>query len=189
MAKTFLYRQIADSLMTKIVSGALPPGASLPPVSTLCREYGVSHITILRALELLARRGAIIKRPRHACTVSRHFGDKQQKVRFIGGLLRHFSIRGAESYFNDLISGARREAAVAGYGFLLPPRSAALRHLPTASGPSEILDEATAIAPQVAGFLVDSLIDFDSEWQLCYQHLYAQQRRRQASHDASERHS
>ena len=52
-----VYKQIAAHLEREIVSGALPPGAPLPPERTLARQYGVNRGTVSAAYEELRRGG------------------------------------------------------------------------------------------------------------------------------------
>ncbi|MFG3710979.1 GntR family transcriptional regulator [Micromonospora sp. NPDC047730] len=53
------YRQIADSLRSRIESGELPAGFTLPGEVTLAEEYGVARGTLQRALETLRAEGLI----------------------------------------------------------------------------------------------------------------------------------
>jgi GntR family transcriptional regulator len=57
-----LYIQIADSLKTRIESGALSAGDRLPPERTLSEMLGVNRLTLRRALRLLAGDGLLIRR-------------------------------------------------------------------------------------------------------------------------------
>ncbi|HBO61523.1 MAG TPA: GntR family transcriptional regulator [Olsenella sp.] len=56
------YQSIASDIQRSIESGALKPNAKLPTVVELCEAYGVSKITIKRAIELLTERGLISSR-------------------------------------------------------------------------------------------------------------------------------
>ncbi|MEH1017663.1 GntR family transcriptional regulator [Micromonospora sp. CPCC 206060] len=47
------YRVIADELRTRIETGAIPPGALLPPESALMAEYRASRGTIRQAIGVL----------------------------------------------------------------------------------------------------------------------------------------
>jgi len=49
-----LYRQIVDSVASRIREGEWPPGHKLPSERALCEMYGVSQITVRRALRELA---------------------------------------------------------------------------------------------------------------------------------------
>lgn len=55
-----VYRQIADHLRAEIERGDLAPGAQLPSESTLENRYGVSRVTVRRALGLLVNDGVAL---------------------------------------------------------------------------------------------------------------------------------
>src|SRR3990172_1699113 len=57
-----LYVQIAESLMTRIESGALSAGDRLPPERMLSEMLGVNRLTLRRALRVLAGQGLLIRR-------------------------------------------------------------------------------------------------------------------------------
>lgn len=48
-----LYRQIADRIREQITCGELKPGDALPTESALQTEFGVSRVTVRRALRQL----------------------------------------------------------------------------------------------------------------------------------------
>lgn len=56
------YENIAADIRRSIEDGALQPGEKLPTVVDLCEIYGVSKITVKRALEHLAELGFITSR-------------------------------------------------------------------------------------------------------------------------------
>jgi len=57
-----LYRQVADHLIHRIQSGQLAPGAALPPEDKLCQEFGVSRVTVRKAVEELLQRHLVVRR-------------------------------------------------------------------------------------------------------------------------------
>lgn len=57
-----LHRQVSDSLLQAIANGRFAPGEALPGEHALCARFGVSRITVRKALEELARRGAVVRR-------------------------------------------------------------------------------------------------------------------------------
>jgi GntR family transcriptional regulator len=59
---TPLYRTVYDSLRERILAGAYPPGEALPSEPRLVNEYGVSLITVRRALQELVLDGLIERR-------------------------------------------------------------------------------------------------------------------------------
>lgn len=57
-----LYRQISDDLLAAIARQGLKPGDAFPTEGELCRTYGVSRITIRKALDELVARHVIVRR-------------------------------------------------------------------------------------------------------------------------------
>jgi len=60
--RTPLYHQVYLVLRSKIADGAYPRGSRMPPEHELCRMFGVSRITVRRALDELAAAGLIRRR-------------------------------------------------------------------------------------------------------------------------------
>jgi DNA-binding transcriptional MocR family regulator len=56
------YHELADLLRDEITSGRLGPGAVVPSEKTLEQTYGLSRITVRRAVEVLANEGLIVVR-------------------------------------------------------------------------------------------------------------------------------
>lgn len=56
-----LYAQLADTLKNKIYSGAYAMGDSLPSEREMALQYGISHFTVRKALDVLERDGVIIR--------------------------------------------------------------------------------------------------------------------------------
>jgi GntR family transcriptional regulator len=56
---TPLHAQLADQLREEIGSGRLPPDTQLPSERELCSHYGISRITVRKALSELAHQGLI----------------------------------------------------------------------------------------------------------------------------------
>jgi GntR family transcriptional regulator len=54
-----LHAQLTDLLRERIATGVLPPSAQMPSERDLCREYGVSRITVRKALNELAHEDLI----------------------------------------------------------------------------------------------------------------------------------
>jgi len=57
-----LYRQLGDVLRARLKDGEFPVGALFPSEPQLCELYGVSRITVIRALNELARAGLLVRR-------------------------------------------------------------------------------------------------------------------------------
>ncbi len=69
-----VYRQIEDYLRNQIMSGRLPADARLPPENALAKEYGVSPLTMRRALGCLVLDGLLRRKQRHGTFVT-NIGD------------------------------------------------------------------------------------------------------------------
>ncbi|MBO1114219.1 GntR family transcriptional regulator [Bordetella petrii] len=54
-----LYAQVEQTLAAEITSGALAPGDQLPPEAALATRFGVSRITVRKAVEGLVGRGLL----------------------------------------------------------------------------------------------------------------------------------
>jgi DNA-binding LacI/PurR family transcriptional regulator len=65
-----LYLQVEEDLRRQIQSGALPAGHCLPLEPDLAAQYGVSSVTIKRALQDLAKEGLLIRIKRKGTFVS-----------------------------------------------------------------------------------------------------------------------
>ena len=54
-----LYRQLFDEVVSRVQSGAFPPGFRLPPSRSLARELGTHRNTVVRAFEELQSAGFV----------------------------------------------------------------------------------------------------------------------------------
>ncbi|HEX5540779.1 MAG TPA: GntR family transcriptional regulator [Micromonospora sp.] len=57
------FRQLADLLRDRILSGDLPPGAPLPSELRLVQEYGLSRTTVRQAMAILRSEGLVLVQP------------------------------------------------------------------------------------------------------------------------------
>ena len=60
--RSIRYREIADALRTRVTGGELVAGRVLPSEAELSATYGVSRVTVRRALELLRDEGLVDSR-------------------------------------------------------------------------------------------------------------------------------
>ncbi len=54
-----VYIQISDAIRAKIQSGKLPPDSVLPPSGQICKELGITRMTLRQAYTVLAREGLV----------------------------------------------------------------------------------------------------------------------------------
>lgn len=60
--RTQLYFQLYDILLEKITAGEYKPGELMPTENDLIQTYGISRITVRRAMDMLMNDGLIVKR-------------------------------------------------------------------------------------------------------------------------------
>lgn len=66
------YIRVANDLRGRIESGALPPGAQLPSVNALMREFEVAGTTVQKAIRALKAAGLVDSRPGKGVFVREH---------------------------------------------------------------------------------------------------------------------
>lgn len=106
-----LHVQIRRALEARIRSGQWGPGTRIPTEVQLCEEFGVSRITVQRALRDLADAGLIVRFRRRGSFVAQAVGQ-HNLLRFTGLL-----IQGAEMHGDHRVVAAQ----------VLPARAARLR--------------------------------------------------------------
>lgn len=107
----FGYQKIADAIMEKIASGALKKGDKLPTEMEYCKQYGVSRITVQKAMKHLSDRHIIHRISGKGTYVGDSYGEK----RLIGLVLCSFSA----AYGMDIIRAVEKAADRLGYSVIL----------------------------------------------------------------------
>lgn len=94
-----LYHQLERALRARIHAEEFAPGAALPTEERLCDAYGVSRITVRRALDALISQGLIVRRhgigsfvaePREGVRSVRLVGSLDEFLANAGSLDTHF---------------------------------------------------------------------------------------------------
>lgn len=62
MATVPAYKRIFDDISRRLLDGAIAAGERLPSEQALASQYGVTRVTVRRALEELAKRGLVARR-------------------------------------------------------------------------------------------------------------------------------
>jgi len=120
-AATPLYQQVADDIRRKIVSGEMPVGTQLPPHRELAASYGVSLITINKALSGLVSHGVLHSRVGRGTFVAVRPAPAHPPR---GGELLGFVLRDMSSpYFSLVAHAAQQRADAVGYGLLFSSSS------------------------------------------------------------------
>ncbi len=89
------YRRLADDLRTAIATGEYPPGSTLPKITDLAEQYGITKQTAREAITLLEEEG-LVEVVRRRGTVVRAVPERQRISR-----TRHV-YRDDRGYFFDL---------------------------------------------------------------------------------------
>lgn len=105
-----LYYQIEETIRAQIESGKLVPGEKLPTEQWYCSFFGVSRMTLRRALQDLINAGVIERRRGQGPIVARPKLD-QQLVRF-SGLYDTLAAQGLQVSTRILSLGRKRAGAL-----------------------------------------------------------------------------
>ena len=157
MSNETLYQQISRGIMEEISRGKLLPGERVPSVTALRKRYGVSHITVLHAFRELSEQGCISKLAGRGYFVTRGRMTAFPQHKIIGCLMRGISAMKTDHYFNEIMAGMQKEAALANYTLLFSGQ--AVRSLILHASPGEeAFEAALAIRDLVCGYLLDERI-------------------------------
>ncbi|WP_196594202.1 GntR family transcriptional regulator [Pectinatus sottacetonis] len=93
------YQQIANDLRKKIATGEYEPGKQISLEKEMCEHYGVSRITVKRAVDELVNQGLIVKR-RGSGTFVKSVEDRDMKALSMSRQLEGFT----ESYHGQKVT-------------------------------------------------------------------------------------
>jgi GntR family transcriptional regulator len=74
------YRQIAEILKRRILSGQYPPDSRIPTESELVEAYEVARTTARRAVGALRDEGLVYTVPQRGTYVAQHAGDSTEQA-------------------------------------------------------------------------------------------------------------
>jgi DNA-binding LacI/PurR family transcriptional regulator len=109
MSRNQKFKDIADEILRIIKDRNMRSGDRLPSEKQLAELYGVSHLTVRRALDLLAEKDLIHKRPSRGNFVGKGAGCVS-KTGLIGVLFPE-----DESFFYEVLSGLESRMSLFGY--------------------------------------------------------------------------
>jgi DNA-binding transcriptional regulator YhcF (GntR family) len=109
-----LYRQIADDFRSRIVSGDIPLGARLESHREICIRYGVSLITVRKAVLLLSQEGLLISRAGMGTFVA-HPSPARPANRCLGLVLSDLR----SPFFSLIVHAAEAAAYRSGFNVML----------------------------------------------------------------------
>lgn len=98
-----------------IVSGACGAGDKLPTIRALAKEYGVSYVTVIEAVRILAQEGKVVKRQGSGVYVFNETAQPRflSATKKIGYITNSFAQKGAYGY--RILDGIERVACRNGY--------------------------------------------------------------------------
>jgi DNA-binding LacI/PurR family transcriptional regulator len=120
-SSTPLYQQVATDIRQRIVAGEIPVGAQLQTHRQLADEYGVSIITINKALAGLVSDGVLHSRVGRGTFVAVRPGPsgETRAEKMLGFVLRDLN----SPFFSLVARAAQQRADAAGYGLLFSSSS------------------------------------------------------------------
>lgn len=107
MSKTFLYRQIADTIRQDILNQLLAPGDRLPSVRDMAERWECTVGTVQRAYEELAQAGIVVSRAGQGTHVTATSPVEQSEP-----LRRANLIHRAEAFLLDVLTAGYTQAEV-----------------------------------------------------------------------------
>lgn len=114
-----LYQQVALDIRRKISSGEMPIGTQLEPHREMAVSYGVSMMTINKALAGLVSEGLLHSRVGRGTFVATRPSDSENGVATLGFVLRDLS----SPFFSLVAHAAQQRADELGYGLLFSSSS------------------------------------------------------------------
>jgi DNA-binding LacI/PurR family transcriptional regulator len=114
-----LYQQVALDIRRKIISGEMPVGTQLQPHRELAVSYGVSMITINKALSGLVSEGLLYSRVGRGTFVAVRPAEAENNGPMLGFVLRDLS----SPFFSLVAHAAQQRADELGYGLLFSSSS------------------------------------------------------------------
>lgn len=128
MEREHLYQRIYNDILEGIRNRTFPAGSRLPSEKELAEQYGVSRITSKKALEMLADRNLITRRPGKGSYVLENAGAEGEKSgvnplqsaiegrgKLIGVVLDGFGA----AYGSDIVNGIERECRKRNFHMIL----------------------------------------------------------------------
>jgi GntR family transcriptional regulator len=92
-SSTPLYRRLEEHLLEQIASGKIGPGDAIPTERELCELYGVSRITVRRAMHELQTQGYVKRTPGKG-TFATHASVRREIGPLIGGYSAEMEAQG-----------------------------------------------------------------------------------------------
>jgi GntR family transcriptional regulator len=149
-----LYYQLEQDLRGRIRAGQFPDGAPLPAEQRLCETYGVSRITVRRALDSLLASGLIARRQGVGTFVNGP-GETVKSLKLIGSL-EDITAHGADLAYRVLAKESAAAPPLVAEALDLPVGTPVSRLETLFSLRGEPFAHAEFFSPPAVGDLMDS---------------------------------
>ncbi len=115
MKRTYSYMHVYQDIRGAILAGDYPPGAQLPTEATLQEQYGISRITVKKAMELLTAdalierfpgKGTFVKKPAQSAQA---MDTQAQSGLRIGVVMSDFSSEFGQNFLRGVAEEANRQ--------------------------------------------------------------------------------
>jgi GntR family transcriptional regulator len=150
-----LYYRLEQDLSDRIRAGEFPGGAPLPTEQRLCEAYGVSRITVRRALESLLASGLIARRQGVGTFVNAP-GERMKSLKLIGSL-DDVAAYSAELAYRIVAKDTAPAPAPVAEALDLPARSSVRRLEAVFTLRGESFAHAEFFCPPAVGDLIDHI--------------------------------
>ena len=107
-----LYQQLMSRLKEDIMAGVYPPGARIPSEQLLCDNYGVSRVTVRKAMLDLVQEGLLVRRQGKGTFVAqqRIQRDLQQITSFSEACRQNGHVAGARLISSEMVQVSLEDA-------------------------------------------------------------------------------
>jgi GntR family transcriptional regulator of arabinose operon len=159
-----IYRQLFDHLAEQIRSNRMLPGQALPSEQALCKQFGISRVTVRQAIANLADQGLVEKRWGSGTYVRDGslplpVKDSQTQAPVVSLILANI----VGSFMASIVRGVEQEVREQGYEFSL--------QLSNSSHAQERLNIEAAIEKKVGGVILFPTATDGGSNPNCYQYL------------------
>lgn len=165
MGTACLYEKICADVKGRISEGELQARDKIPSLKQFCEDYGVSHVTVLRAMRELVGENVIEARKGKGYFVKEE--SLHQQRRELSGTIACI-VRPSrattlyDNYFNDINQAIQRECMLSGFDTFYPKCNLLLANPPKSTPEPDNLrdlrDTVLALNPNADGVILDERV-------------------------------
>jgi len=159
---SLMYKQISSDISALIDRGKLKSNDRIMSVSEICTKYSTSHVTVLKALNLLREEGYVVSQRGRGYFVSQRKRGiyNGKKLGAIGVIVRPMrEINYSDDYYNRVNIGIQMECAKQHFNYFYSHSTGVLStNQPEEKSLKNIEHSCMEMAEQVDGFILDKRI-------------------------------